>query len=90
MIYKLSFKDGQIDHCTAKSQLHLLQSYAAEQKLDLQKIEDLQEVTEEEAKSIMITNIDFDEDDPDDMEKIPLFDLAVGDEFCIIASTEFI
>ena len=89
MIYKLTFEDGRIDWCTAKDQLDLLKSYDAEYDLVLQEIESLEEISEEEAKTIMINNTDYDETDPGDVETIPLFDLALGDEFCIIASTDF-
>ncbi len=90
MIYKLTFKDGKIDWCTAKSPLHLLQSYDAEWDLELKEISDLQEITDEEAKTIMVVNPEFDEDLPEEMpEQIPLFDLAIGDEFTIITSTDF-
>ena len=89
MIFKLTFDDGRIDWCTAKDQLHLLKSYDAEFDLPLQEVETLEEISEEEAKTIMVSNTDYNEDDPDEIETIPLFDLAVGDNFCIIASTEF-
>ena len=90
MIYKLTFSDGRIDFCTAKDQLHLLQSYDSEFDLVLQDIEDIQEISEEESKTCMVRNNDFDIDNPDDMpEQISLYDLAVGDDFAMIASTEF-
>ena len=90
MIYKLSFEDGRIDWCTAKDQLHLLKSYDADYDLPLQEIEAIAEISDEEAKAIMVRNTEFDEDNPDDMpEQLCLFDLAVGDDFEIIASTEY-
>lgn len=89
MIYKLTFDDGRIDWCTAKNQLHLLKSYDADFDLSLQEIEDLEEISEEEAKTMMVSNTEYDENDPDDVETISVYDLAVGDDFCIIASTEF-
>jgi hypothetical protein len=91
MIYKLTFEDGRIDWCTAKDQLHLLKSYDADFDLPLQEIEELKEISEEEAKIIMLTNTDFDENNPDDMPKeISLFDMCVGDDFQIVGSTEFL
>lgn len=91
MIYKLTFEDGRIDWCTAKSQLHLIKSYDADFDLPIQEIEDLQEIEDDEAKTIMVTNTEFDEDNTDDMpEEISLYDLAVGEDFAIIASTEFV
>lgn len=89
MIYKLTFDDARIDWCTAKDQLHLLKSYDKDFDLSLQELESIDEISEEEAKTIMVANTEYDENDPEDMETICLFDLAVGDDFCIIASTEF-
>lgn len=89
MIYKLTFTDDRIDWCTAKDQLHLLKSYDAEFDLDLQEIESVEEISEDEAKKIMLTNSDYNEDDPDDRTEIPLFDLVVGDDFSIIGSNEW-
>lgn len=89
MIYKLTFEDGRIDWCTAKSQLHLLKSYDADFDLPLQEIENLEEISEEESKTIMVSNTEYDELDPTDVETISLYELAVGDDFCIVASTEF-
>ena len=67
MIYKLTFEDGRIDWCTAKSELHLLKSYDAEFDLPLQEIEDLQPITDEEAKTIMVKNTEFEEGGKNDM-----------------------
>lgn len=90
MIYKLTFEDGRIDWCTAKNELHLLKSYDKDFDLLLQEIEDLQSITDEEAKTIMARNTEFDEDKPDDMPKqISLYDLSVGEDFAIIASNEY-
>ncbi len=90
MIYKLTFEDGRIDWCTAKNELHLLKSYDVDFDLPLQEIEDLYSITDEEAKTIMVRNTDYDEDNPDDMPKqISLYDLAIGEFFDIIASTDY-
>ena len=89
MIYKIEFEDGRIDWCTAESILHLLKSYDKEYDLPLQEIEDIQEINDNEAQTIVITNVDWDED-CDEPETFNLYDLAVGDEFQIIASTEFV
>ena len=90
MIFKLTFDDGRIDWCTAKDQLHLLKSYDADFDLPIQEIESIDQISDEEAKSIMVRNTEFDEDNPDDMpEQICLYDLSVGEDFAIIASTEF-
>jgi hypothetical protein len=89
MIYKLTFEDGRIDWCTAKSILHLFKSYDADYDFPLQDVEDVREISDEEAKTIMVGNTEYDEDDKDDSPTMPLYDLAVGDDFAIIASTEF-
>lgn len=89
MIYRLTFEDGQIYWCTAKDQLHLLKSYDSDYDLRLQELDEIKEISDEEAKTIMVINTEFDEDDPDDVETIPLLDLAAGDDFVIISSTEF-
>ncbi len=90
MIFKLSFEDGRIDWITAKSPIHLIKEYDKDYDLPIQEIEDLQEISDEEAKTIMLKNTDFDEDNSDDMsEEISLYDLSVGDDFAIVGSTEF-
>lgn len=87
MIFKLKF-DDRTEYATAKNQLHLLQSYESENQ-GFQEIEEVIEISDEEAKTIMLSNPDYDETDPDDMPEISLFDSAVGDEFLIIGSTEW-
>lgn len=59
MIYRLTFKfdENRIDWCQAKSQLHLLQSYENEH-YDFQDIKEVIEISEEEAKTIMLQNTD--------------------------------
>ena len=91
MIFKLTFDDGRIDWCTAKDQLHLLKSYDADFDLPLQEIESIDEITDVEAKTIMVRNTEFDEDNPDDMpEELSIWELATNDvDFKIVASTEF-
>lgn len=89
MIYKLTFTDGRIDFITAKNPLHLLKSYDDDFDLLLKDVEDLQEVTEEEAKTIIVKNTEYDENDPDDVETMMLWALASGDDFCIISSSEY-
>ena len=90
MIYKLTFEDGRIDWCTARSEFHLLKSYDTEWNLDLRDIKDLQPIKDEQAKTSMVINTEYQEEKPDEMpEKISLYDLATGDDFEIIASTEY-
>lgn len=91
MIFKLTFNDDEnrIDWCQAKNQLHLLQRYDSECD-ELQDIKEVIEISEEEAKTIMLKNTDYDETDPTDTPNWSLFDAVVGDDFCIVGSTEFI
>lgn len=87
MIYKLTFDYGRIDWCTAESELHLLKSYDKEFDLLLQDVESLEEISEEESKTIMVSNPEFDEEEH--RNEISLYDLSVSDKFAVIASTEF-
>lgn len=90
MIYKLTHDDpGFIEFATAKNQLHLLQSYDEEYQ-GFHTIEAVEEISDEDAKSIMLTNEEYDEDSDNDLPpEISLFDLAVGDDFAIIGSTDY-
>lgn len=89
MIYKLTFEDGRTDFCTAKDIVHLLKSYDADFDLPIQELESLEEISEEESKKIEVRNTEYDEADPEDEEMIKLWELAVGDDFAVIASSEF-
>ncbi len=85
MIFKLEFSD-RTEFIQAKSQLHLLQSYEAEYE-GFQDINEVEEISEELAKTTMLTNTDtstFDE-----CPEISLYDLSCGDDFTIIGSTEW-
>ena len=74
MIFKLTFNDddGRIDWCQAKNMLHLLQSFEKECG-DFQDIKEVIEISEEEAKSIMLKNSEYDETDPTDSSSILTF-----------------
>lgn len=89
MIYKLTFEDGRIDWCTAKNVLHLIKSYDADYDFPIQELDSIDEISDEDAKLVMVGNTEYDEDDKDDSPTMPLYDLAVGSDFQIIASTEF-
>lgn len=88
MIFKLKFED-RTEFAQAKNQLHLLQSY--EQEFNgFQDIEEVEEISDEEAKTTMIINTDYEEGSEDDMPKeFCLLDMVVGEDFQIIASTEW-
>lgn len=87
MIFQLKF-DDRTEWCQAKNQLHLLQSYEKEQE-GFQDILEVKEISEEEAKTIMLTNTDYDENDPLDEIEFSLFHSVIGDDFLIIGSTEW-
>jgi len=88
MIYKLICND-RTEYAQAKNQLHLLQSYDEEND-GFHDITEVVEVSDEEAKVIMLRNTDYNEDDPNDTEEISLYDSACGDDFQIIGSTEWL
>jgi hypothetical protein len=87
-IYKLTFDHGRIDWCTAKDIVHLLKSYDSEFDLLIQELLSIDEIPEDEAKTIMVTNFEYDECDPDDSELISIYDLAISNEFSLIATNE--
>lgn len=82
MIYKVNFKDGATNWCTAKDEKDLLNSYSEDYDVQLQEIENIEEISEDTAKTTKVVNTE-------DSREITLWDLAVGDDFSIIASTEY-
>lgn len=89
MIFKILFKSGRHDYAQAQSKQHLLESYDAEYN-DADDIEQVTELSEEEAKAIVIENTDHDIDDPfGEPETFFLHDLIVGDDFSIVASSDY-
>jgi hypothetical protein len=88
MIYEITFIDGRRDWCTAKDELHLLKSYDKDFELSLQEIESIEELSEEQAKKIIATNIDMIDDPHEEPKKISIWELAGNDDFEILASTE--
>ena len=90
MIFKVKFEDNRIDFAQAKSQLDLLQNYDSEFD-ELQLIEEVEELKDEAIKGETIRNTDYDEDYPENNEPefFLLSDMVNGDDFQILASTEF-
>ena len=90
MIFKLIFDDKQ-EYAQAKSQLHLLQEYHKEYE-GFEDILEVVEISEEEAKTIMLSNNEYNPDLPIDDEfnypEFSLYDTVVGDDFIIVGSTE--
>jgi len=90
MIFKLEFSD-KTEFAQAKSQLNLLQEWNKEFD-DFDDILEVIEITEEEAKTIMLRNNEYNDELPEDEENFKEFSLhtaSVGDDFCVIGSTEW-
>ena len=91
MIFKLIFEDKQ-EYAQAKSQLHLLQEWNKEYD-DFDDILEVIEISEEEAKTIMLSNNEYDPELPIDDEfnypEFSLYDTVVGDDFVVVGSTEW-
>lgn len=90
MIFKLIFSD-KTDFAQAKSQLDLLQNWSRECS-DFDDIEEVIEISDEEAKKIMLRNSEFNQDLPEDDEnfaEFSLYDASCGESFSIIGSTEW-
>lgn len=90
MIFKLIFDDKQ-EYAQAKSQLHLLQEYHKEYE-GFEDILEVVEISEEEAKTIMLSNNEYNPDLPesdDNSKAFSLYDTVVGDDFVIVGSTDW-
>lgn len=90
MIFKLKFSD-KTEFAQAKNMLHLLQNYQQEYD-DFLDIEEVDEISEDEAKLIILSNTEFNDELAESDENIKdfsLYDLACGDDFLIIGSTEY-
>lgn len=90
MIFKLEFSD-KTEFAQAKSQLHLLQEWNKEYD-DFDDILEVNEISEEEAKTIMLKNNEYNDELPEDDEnfkEFSLYDASVGEDFCLIGSTEW-
>lgn len=90
MIFKLKFSD-KTEFAQAKSQLHLLQEWNKEYD-DFDDILEVNEISEEEAKTIMLKNNEYNDELPEDDEnfkEFSLYDASVGEDFCLIGSTEW-
>jgi len=90
MIFKLEFAD-KTEFAQAKSQVVLLQEWNKEFD-DFDDILEVTEISEEEAKTIMLRNNEYNDELPEDDENTKTFSLyssSVGDDFCVIGSTEW-
>jgi hypothetical protein len=89
MIFKVKFSDDRTDWCQAKSEEHVRKSYEEEEGVSDQ-IVSIQEISEEEAKTIMLTNTDYDETDPHDAKEISVYDMVCGEDFAVVGSSEYL
>lgn len=90
MIFKLIFDDKQ-EYAQAKSQLHLLQEYHKEYE-GFEDILEVVEISDEEAKTIMLSNNEYNPDLPesdDNFKEFSLYDMVEGDDFIIVGSTDW-
>lgn len=90
MIFKLKFLD-KTEYAQAKSRLHLLQQYHREYD-DVEEIEEVVEISDEEAKTIMLSNNEYNPELPesdDNFKEFSLYDTVVGDDFIVVGSTEW-
>lgn len=91
MIFKLIF-DYKQEYAQARNQLDLLQQYHKEFE-GFEDILEVVEISEEEAKTIMLSNNEYNPDLPIDDEfnypEFSLYDTVVGDDFVIVGSTEW-
>ncbi len=84
MIFKLTFSD-KTEFANANNELHLLQEYYKEYGEDFLSIATLDVITDEEAKTIMLTS-----NEPELIKEFPLYDVSSNDGFFnIIGSTEW-
>jgi hypothetical protein len=89
MIFKLFFEDKQ-EYAQAESQLDLLQNYNEEYG-GIEDILEVIEISEEEAKTIMLSNNEYNSELPEDdynFKEVSLYDTVEGEDFVIVGSTE--
>lgn len=91
MIHKLVFNDGRIEFTQSKGLDDLNEKYREYDPEEYLNINEIIEISEEKAKTIILTNDEYDEEDKSEdalPELISLFDLVVGDEFLVVKSTD--
>lgn len=88
MIYQIKYED-ETDYAQARNVLHLLQSYHSEIGV-LMDIVEVREISEEEAKTIILSNSEYNENDPEDLKSFSLYDTVAGDDFVIVGSTAWL
>lgn len=90
MIFKIIYEDGEMQYCVAKNMFHLLKSYDANYDLKLQEIDDIKEISDDEAFEIMIENEEYDELNPGlEPKEYRLSEMLSSCDFAIVASYPF-
>lgn len=91
MIFKLIF-DDRTEYVQAKS-IQDLKDKWDEEFDDFNDILEIIEISEEESKNIIIFNTDYDPtlpEDDDNFKEFTLYDNIIGDDFIVVASTEWV
>ena len=93
MIFKLEFEDRK-EFAQAKNLKHLQEEYAKEYgEEEVLKLKSVTIIDDEVAKTIMLSNNEYNPDLPIDDEfncpEFSLYDTVVGDDFVIIGSSEW-
>ena len=91
MIFKLNFSD-KTEYVQDKSQLDLIRNYQSEMQFDIYDLNEITEISEEQAKKIMLSNNEYNNElpeDDDNFKEFSLWNVSIGDDFCIIGSTEW-
>lgn len=88
MIFKIKLED-RTEFAQAKDGADLISQYELEYG-EVLNAENITEISEKEAKTIMLANNEYDESDPEDLSEFSLFDTVTGTDFCIVGSTEWL
>ncbi len=86
MIFRLNFPENRTSFAQAKDVLHLLKSYDSEYS-DFQEIESFEEISDEQAKTILLKNTD--KSTEDELDEFSLYSQIFGDDFVIVGGTDF-
>lgn len=92
MIFKLEFEDRK-EFAQAKNLKHLQKEYAKEYgEEEVLKLKSVTIIDCEVAKTIMLSNNEYNPDLPesnDNFKEFSLYDTVVGDDFTIVGSTDW-
>lgn len=87
MIFKLEFKEKK-EFVQAKTIDILKEKYIEEYGIeDWKDVIQITEISDEEAKGIILTNTDV--STFDECPEFSLYDSVVGDDFCVVSSTDW-